>query len=58
MRDFPPSSGDSWFCLLPPALLFSLFSLEMTRGEYCETGQQTSKNFTLDLFVSFALKTF
>lgn len=30
MRDFPPSSGDSWFCLLPPALLFSLFSLEMT----------------------------
>lgn len=30
MRDFPPSSGDSWFCLFPPALLFSLFSLEMT----------------------------
>lgn len=38
MRDFPPSSGDSWFCLLPPALLFSLFSLEMTTwGKWGET---------------------
>lgn len=32
MRDFPPSSGDSWFCLLPPALLFSLFSLGIATG--------------------------
>lgn len=27
IRDFPPSSGESWFCLLAPVLLFSLFSL-------------------------------
>lgn len=41
MSDFPPSSGDSWFCLLPPALLFSLFSLQVTTRRTCEKRLKT-----------------